>query len=60
MLVISTIILIVAFIGFNIHVNSGEIHETKTMGALIFRITVTLAFTLIAYFTITKKTAIKN
>lgn len=51
---ISTIVLIVAFIGLSVHINSGEIYETKTIGAMIFRITITLGFTLLAYFTITK------
>ena len=52
---ISTLILIVAFIGLKIHANSGGIYETKTIGAMIFRISVTLVFAIIAYFTITKK-----
>jgi len=52
---ISTAILIAAFIGLKIYANSGGIYETKTIGAMIFRIAVTLVFTMIAYFTITKK-----
>jgi len=52
---ISTLMLIAAFIGLNIHASSGGIYETKTIGALIFRILVTLVFTIIAYFRITKK-----
>ena len=55
LLVISTLILIAAFIGLKIHINSGGIYETKTVGAMIFRISVTLVFTTLAYFTITKK-----
>lgn len=51
---ISIIVLIVAFIGLSVHINSGGIYETKTIGAMIFRITVTLIFTLLAYFTISK------
>ena len=51
---ISTLILIAAFIGLKIHANTGGIYETKTIGAMIFRISVTLVFTIIAYFTITK------
>lgn len=50
---ISTIVLIVAFIGLFVHINSGGIYETKTIGAMIFRITITLGFALLAYFTIT-------
>jgi hypothetical protein len=52
---ISTLILIVAFIGLKIHINSGGIYETKTVGAMIFRISMTLVFAILAYFTITKK-----
>jgi len=52
---ISTLILIAAFIGLKIHISSGGIYETKTVGAMIFRISVTLALAIIAYFTITKK-----
>lgn len=52
---ISTIILIAAFIGLKIHANSGGIYETKTIGAMIFRIAVTLVFTIIAFFTINKQ-----
>jgi len=52
---ISTLILITAFIGLKIYVNSGGIYETKTIGAMIFRISVTLVFAMIAYFTINKQ-----
>ena len=52
---ISTLILIAAFIGLKIHASSGGIYEEKTIGAMIFRISVTLVFAIIAYFTITKK-----
>lgn len=51
---ISSLILIIAFIVLGIHVYSGGIHETKTIGAMIFRISVTLTFATIAYFKITK------
>lgn len=57
---ISTIILISAFIGLNIHANSGGIYETKTMGAMVFRTLITLVFTIIAYFTINKQKSIKK
>ncbi len=52
---ISTIILISAFIGLEIYASSGSIYEEKTIGAMIFRISVTLVFAIIAYFTIIKK-----
>lgn len=51
----STIILIAAFIGLNIYANSGGLHETRTFGAMVFRIAVTLAFAIISYFIITKE-----
>ena len=52
---ISTLILIGAFIGLKSHINSGGIYKTKTIGAMIFRISVTLVFATLAYLTITKK-----
>ena len=52
---ISTIILIIAFVGLKIHANSGGLYETKTVGAMIFRISVTLVLAIIAYFTIIHK-----
>lgn len=57
---ISTLILLAAFIGLNIHANTGAVYETKTMGAMIFRTGVTLAFAAMAYFTINRKISIKN
>jgi len=35
--------------------SAGDLHEAKTISAMIFRITVTLVFTILAYFSITKK-----
>lgn len=55
-LLISTFILMIAILGLFYHINSGGIYETKTIGAMIFRITVTFIFTIIAYFTISKRT----
>ena len=52
---ISFILLVAAYIGLNIHAKAGGLYETKTMNAMIFRITVTLVFTAIAYFFISKK-----
>jgi hypothetical protein len=51
---ISVIVLILAIVGLFIHINAGGIYETKTIGAMAFRITVTLFFSTLAYFTITK------
>ena len=52
---ISAIVLIAAFIGLIIHISSGGIYETKTIGAMIFRIIVTLVFVTLAYFTISNE-----
>lgn len=46
---LSALILIMALVGLFIHINSGGLYETKTIGAMIFRIIVTLAFVLLAY-----------
>jgi hypothetical protein len=51
---ISTIVLISAFVGLFIHINAGGIYETKTIGAMTFRITLTIVFSALAYFTINK------
>ena len=48
----SLILLIAAFIGLIIQINAGVNYETKTIGAMVFRITVTLIFSILAYFTI--------
>jgi hypothetical protein len=52
---VSSLILISAFIGLNIHINSGGLYEVKTISAMIFRISVTIVFTGFAYFTINRK-----
>lgn len=52
---LSVIILILAYIGLFIYIKTGGIYETKTVYAMAFRITVSLVFTVISYFTITKK-----
>jgi hypothetical protein len=46
---VSALILIMALVGLFIHIYSGGLYETKTIGAMIFRIIVTLAFVLLAY-----------
>ena len=55
LLSISVAVLVLAFVGLNIHANTGGLYETKTMSAMIFRTTVTLIFTALAYLFITKK-----
>lgn len=54
LLIISAVILISAFIGLLIHINSGGIYEIKTIGAMIFRIIVTLVFAAFAWFALIK------
>lgn len=51
---ISTLILLAAFIGLKIHINSGGIYEAKTVAAMIIRISVTFVLAIIAFLTITK------
>lgn len=51
---LSAIVLIAAFIGLLIHINSGGIYETKTVGAMLFRIAVTIGFTALAFIMISK------
>jgi hypothetical protein len=53
-LALSVLILVLAIAGLFIHINAGGIYETKTVKALIFRISLSTVFTLIAYFS-TKK-----
>ena len=48
-------ILIAALTGLFIHINSGGIYETKTIGAMAFRITTTAIFAILAYFLISKR-----
>ncbi|HCY39838.1 MAG TPA: hypothetical protein DHV48_00500 [Prolixibacteraceae bacterium] len=51
---ISVIVLFLAFVGLFIHINAGGIYEIKTIGAMIFRITITMVFAILAYYTINK------
>jgi hypothetical protein len=48
-LLVAILILILAVVGLFIHINLGGIYETRTVGALFFRITVTLIFTILTY-----------
>jgi hypothetical protein len=60
LLVGSIIILIAALIGLFLHVNAGGLYETKTVGAMVFRISVTLVFTISSYFFISKSNSLKK
>jgi len=52
---ITIVLLASVFVGLLIHIKSGGVYENKTIGALLFRISLTSIFTAIAYFSITKK-----
>ncbi len=54
LLITSLGLLVLAAIGFIIHINTGGLYEPKTVGALLFRMTVTLIFTFLAYLTTLK------
>lgn len=55
LLAISTAILAIAFACFLYYINSGGIHETKTIGAMVFRTSITIAFTFTAYYLLKTK-----
>ncbi len=54
LLYVSAGILVVAFVGLLVHVNSGGIYETKTIWAMVFRIILTVTFGTVAFFIIKK------
>ena len=47
-LIVALVILIIAFIALQFHINNGGIHEAKTVNAMIFRMLVTLTFSILA------------
>lgn len=53
-------ILIAALIGLKFHINAGGIYETKTAGAMIFRIGLTVIFTNSSYFLFNNKKLPQN
>ena len=55
-----TILLSLAFIALMYHINSGGSYETKTIGGMIFRLTITIAFAATSYFNISYKKKISN
>lgn len=50
----SVILLSIALIGLFFHINTGGLYETKTIGAMFFRTSLTLVFTIATYFIIKK------
>ena len=53
-------ILVITFIGLAIHIYSGGIYEEKTVKAMMFRTFLSIAFSLIAFRYITKRTHAKQ
>ena len=56
----SVVILVLAFIGLLIYIKLDGIYEVKTVKAMIFRTTLTVLFTVSAYFIITKSQTHEN
>ena len=52
---IALAVLLITFVVFNNYVSNGGVHKEDTFGALIFRMSFTTVFALIAKFTINKK-----
>ena len=48
-LIVAVAVLSIAFAGLLIHISRDGLHETKTIGAMIFRICVTLVFAFFCY-----------
>lgn len=54
-LITALLILIAAFVALQFYIGNGGIYEAKTVKAMIFRMLVTLSFSLIAFFYINKQ-----
>ena len=50
----------IAFIGLIVHINTGGIYENETVGAMIFRVILTLTFAIVAHFTLSIKNKMSN
>lgn len=50
----TALLLVTALIALALHINSGGIFELKTVGALIFRIALTIVFSGLAYYSLKK------
>ena len=59
-LLVSATLLIIAQVGLFIHINGGGIYETKTVGAMFFRIALTLVFTLFAFLIVRRPKKLKS
>lgn len=56
----SVTVLCIAFFSLLVYIYTGGLYETKTIGAMIFRILITLVFTGSAYLLINKKLQNEN
>lgn len=54
-LIAALIILILAFMALHFHINNGGVYEPKTIKAMVFRMLITLSFSLIAFFYVKKR-----
>ena len=52
LLVLALVVLLIAYAGFFIHINAGGLYETRTIGAMAFRIAVTAVFAGLAWFSL--------
>lgn len=57
LLVLAIVVLLVAYAGLFVHISGGGLYETKTVGAMAFRIALTAAFAGLGYFTLRKNPA---
>ena len=60
LLSISVFILIAAFVGLKLHINSGGLYEAKTVNAMMFRIGLTVLIAVASYFLLKNKQLSKN
>jgi hypothetical protein len=55
LLIIATIILLIAFVGLFVYINSGGVYEIRTVKAMTFRTALTIAFSGISYFSLSDR-----
>lgn len=55
---LASVILIITYVFLFLHINNAGVYETKSLGAMIFRTSLTIGFAIIAHFTIQKSKSI--
>lgn len=60
LLLISMIVLVIAFVALLIHIKNGGIYKLETVYGMIFRIVVTLLLAISSYFLVIKNQSIKS